>query len=100
MCAAGGNGGKRQDSQVGIDLHVLAKGTARDEAADKGGHTWPPIVPRQQGIGVEESSMAGGEGRVDRGDQIMAGMGRDVKVILKVKARSRKAPIGKRGARE
>ena len=44
--------------------------------------------------------MARGKGRVDGGDQIVAGSRRDVEMILKVKARSRKAPIGKRGARE
>ena len=45
VCAARGNGGKCQDSQVGVDLHLLAEGTARDKAADEGGHTQPPIVP-------------------------------------------------------
>ena len=46
-CATGGNGGKHRDSQVGIHLHLLAKGATGDKAADEGGHTWPPIVPRQ-----------------------------------------------------
>ena len=47
VCAAGGNGGKCWDSQVGIHLHLLAKGAAGDKVADEGGHTRPPIVLRQ-----------------------------------------------------
>ena len=43
----GGNGRECGDRWVGIDLHLLAKGAAGDKAADEGGHTWPPVVPRQ-----------------------------------------------------
>ena len=43
--AVGGNGRECGDSQVGIDLHLLAKGTARDKVVDEGGHTQPPVVP-------------------------------------------------------
>ena len=46
---------------MGINLHLLAKGATGDKAADKGGHPWPPIVLRQQGICAKEPSMAGGE---------------------------------------
>ena len=60
--ATGGDGGKCRDSRVGIDLHLLAKGTTRDIVVDEGGHTWPPIILRQQGVGVKESPMAGSEG--------------------------------------
>ena len=98
--ATGGNGGKCRDSRVGIDLHLLAKGTTEDKAADEGGHTQPPIIPRQQGIGAKESPMAGSEGQVDRGNKVMAGVGRDVKTVFKVKARTRNVPISQRGARE
>ena len=60
--AAGGNGRECRDSQVDIDLHLLAKGAARDKVADEGGHTQPPVVPRQQGISAKESSMTRSEG--------------------------------------
>ena len=45
----GAVGGKRRqcrDSQVGADLHLLAKGAARDKAVNEGGHTRPPVVPQ------------------------------------------------------
>ena len=62
--AGAGGGNRRQcgDSWVGINLHLLAKSAARDKVVDKGGHTWPPIVPRQQGIGAKESPVARSEG--------------------------------------
>ena len=44
--AAGGDGQECRDSWVGVNLHLLAKGATRDEAADEGGHTQPPIVLR------------------------------------------------------
>ena len=47
---AGAGGGKRGecgDSQVGINLHLLAEGAARDKAVDKGGYTQTPVVMRQ-----------------------------------------------------
>ena len=53
--AVGGDGGEHRDSWVSIDLHLVAKGTARDEMVHEGGHTQPPVVPRQQGIGTKES---------------------------------------------
>ena len=80
----GGNGGKHGDSQVGIDLHLLAKGTARDETADKGGHTQPPVVLRQQGVSAKESSMARGEGRMDRSNKIMTSSRRDKKTVFEI----------------
>ena len=60
--AAGEDGGECRDSQVSIDLHLLAKGAARDETVYEGGHTLPPVVPRQQGIGTKESLMTRSEG--------------------------------------
>ena len=60
--AAGGDGREHRDSRVGVNLYLLAKGTTRDEAADEGGHTWPPIIPRQLGIHAKEPTMTGGEG--------------------------------------
>ena len=60
--AAGGDRGERRDSQVGIDLHLLAKGAARDETVHEGGYTQPPVVPRQQGIGTKESPVTRSEG--------------------------------------
>ena len=42
--AAGGDRRECRDSWVGVNLHLLAKGTTRDKAVDKGGHTWPLIV--------------------------------------------------------
>ena len=56
--AGGGEGGEHRDSWVGINLHLLAEGTARDEMTNKGGHTRPPVVVRQQGVGVEEPPMS------------------------------------------
>ena len=58
----GGDGGKCRDGWVGIDLHLLAEGATRDEAMNKGGHTWPPIVPRQERIGAKEPPVTRGEG--------------------------------------
>ena len=60
--AVGGNGREHRDSGVGVNLHLLTKGTTRDEAADEGGHSWPPIVTRQQGIHAKEPAVARGEG--------------------------------------
>ena len=60
--AVGGNGRQCRYSRVGIDLHLLAKGIAGDKVADEGGHTQPPVVPRQQGISAKESSVARSRG--------------------------------------
>ena len=67
---------------------------------DEGGHTWPPIIPRQQGVGVKEPPMAGSKGRVDRGNKVTVGVRGNVETVFKIKARIRKVPISKRGARE
>ena len=83
VMAVGGDGRECGDSWVGVNLHLLAKGTTRDKAADKGGHTQPPIVPRQLGIHAKEPAVTGCKGRVDRGNKVVAGTGRDVKMILK-----------------
>ena len=61
----GAGGGERRecgDSWVDIDLYLLAKSAARDEVVNKGGHTQPPIVTRQQGVGAKEPPVAGSKG--------------------------------------
>ena len=57
--AVGGNWRERRDSGVGVNLHLLTKGATRDEVADEGGHSQPPIV---QGIHAKEPTVAGGKG--------------------------------------
>ena len=62
MGAGGGERGECGDGWVGINLHLLAEGAARDEMADKGRHTQPPVVVRQQGVGVEEPPVSQSKG--------------------------------------
>ena len=57
-----GDRGECRDSWMGIDLHLLAKGAPSNKTVDEGRHTWPPVVPRQQGICTEEPPMARSKG--------------------------------------
>ena len=45
--ARGGDQRECRNSQVGVNLHLLTKGTTCNEAANEGGHTQPPVVARQ-----------------------------------------------------
>ena len=43
-----------------VNLVLLAKGTALDIAADKGGEAWPPEVSGDQLASLQEAGMTGG----------------------------------------
>ena len=44
--------------------------------------------------------MAGSEGQVNRGNKVMASIGRNIKRVFEIKTRIRKMPVGKRGMRK
>ena len=68
-----------------VDLHLLAEGTASDKTVNKQGHTGPPIVPGEEGIGMEESSVSGGERRMNQGNKILIGIRGNIKMVFKIK---------------
>ena len=47
---------------MGVDLIGLASSAASNELADKGGHSWPPIILLEKGDGAEISAMSTHEG--------------------------------------
>ena len=87
---------------MGIDLHLLTKGAASNEATDERRHTRPPVVPGKEGISTKETTVTGGWRGMYRRDEIVACVGRYIKTILKYskeleKCQSEKEERGKRG---
>ena len=69
---------------MGIDLHLLAEGTASDKATNEGRHTRPPVVPREERVRSKEATVAGSRRGVNRGDKVKASSSRDIKTVFKV----------------
>ena len=86
--ARGGERGQCGDGWMGVNLHLLAKSTAKNKTVNKGRHTQPPIVTRQQRIGAEEASMSGSEGQMHRGHKVMMGDSGNIEVVFEIKVGS------------
>ena len=85
---------------MGIDLHLLAEGTASDKLANKRGHTGPPVVPGEEGVCMKEPPMSRGERRMNRRNKIVACVRGNIKTIFKIKSRTREMPVSQQRARK
>ena len=43
---------------MGVDLVLLTDRTSINKVLDKGGKSWPPVVPFEDGLGVKDPHMA------------------------------------------
>ena len=76
-----------------VYFHLLAEGTASDKSANKQGYTRPPVVLCKEQISMEESPVSRGKRRVNRGNEVLAGIRRNIKVVFEIKFRIRKVPV-------
>ena len=86
--AGGGDWGEGRRRWMGVDLHLLAKGTPSNKATDKRRHPRPPVVVRQQGISMEETTVARSQRSVNRRDKVRACRGGYVETVFKIEPRT------------
>ena len=79
--------------QVGVNLIGLASSTASNEFANKGGHSWPPIVLLEKGYGVEISAVGAHEGFVNIFHEGVSGRFRNVEVRFVVEGALIEIPV-------
>ena len=85
--AGGGEWGEGRRRWVGVDLHLLAKGTPSNKATDERRHPQPPIVMRQQGISTEETTVARSQRSMNGRDKVRAYRGGYVETVFKIESR-------------
>ena len=62
---------------------------------DKGGHTQPPIVVRQEGMCVKEPAMPGSHGRMDGVCKVMLGIRGNIEMMFEIEVGAVIVPIHK-----
>ena len=87
-----GQGERREGrgGQVGVNLHLLTESTTCNKVMDERGHTRPPVVLCQEGIGSKESPMSRSERRVNRRDKVVTYIRRNIKTTFKIESGIRK----------
>ena len=96
----GGDGCKQRDGRMGIDLVLLTDGASIDEVFHEGGETWPSKITFKDSLGVEDTHVTHGGGRVDGVEKRGAGRWRNIHPSFKVKLSIVISPIRCRRARE
>ena len=69
----GGDGRKWRDGQMGVDFVLLTEGTSINEVFYEGRETGPPKVTFKDSLGVEDTYVTHGGGRVDEVEERGAG---------------------------
>ena len=78
---------------VGVHLVGLAHGTASDESADKGSHSWPPVILLKERDGAEVSAVGACQELMDAFDKgVLGGFG-DVEVEFVIEGAMVEIPI-------
>ena len=85
---------------VGVHLHLLTEGATSNKVTNEGGHTWPPVVVNEERVSMKESPVSRGKRRMNSRDEIIASIGRNIKMVFKIEDRTGETPIGQRGARK
>ena len=88
-----GDRGKGGMGQVGVDLIGLASSAASNELADKGGHSWPPIILLEKGDGAEISTMSTHEGFMNIFYEEVSGRFGDVEAQFVIESALIKVPV-------
>ena len=80
------DGQRRKSGYGGVCVHLgcLTISTSRDELAEKGGHSWPPIVSLHVMKRSEEPFVSSGRGVMERPYKIMACELRDIEAVFEV----------------
>ena len=89
----GGDGHKWRDGRMGVDLVLLAEGAAINEVFYEEGKTWPPKITFKDSLGVEDTHVTHGGGRVDGVEKRGAGRWGNIHPSLKVKVSIVISPI-------
>ena len=91
---------KRWDNRVCIGLVLLANGATSDKVLYEGGETWPPEIPFQECLGMEDTHVTGQRGGVDGVEQGRASGRGYEHSIAKIEMTVIKRPVRERGASE
>ena len=78
---------------MGVDLVLLANGTACDEVLHEGGETWPPEIMFQNGFSMKDTHVARERGRMDRIKESRPGGRGNKHVIAEIKVAIVKQPV-------
>ena len=96
----GGDGRKQRDGWMGIDFVLLTEGAPIDEVFYEGRETRPPKVTFKNSLGVEDTHVIYGGGRVDGVDERGVGQWGNIHLSLEVEVSIVISPIRHRRVRE
>ena len=84
---------QRWDNRVHVGLVLLADGAARDKVLYEGGETWPPEIPFQDRLGMEDTHVTQQRGGVYGVEQGRASCGGYEHAITEVKMTVIERPV-------